>query len=188
VERFLQITQAHPQIHWEICPSLDNKNDAILEIRDGLNLQLFEANLDLLLQGKVKICFGPTASCLSILDFPEFLLWMLNKTKAYGLVFGSDWSIASNTVTAPVEMHPGLLPLSYTRHVERAIAVVRENYPAGENAEKFISYLQNLKELIGSQRSPETLAQARQWYTQQGKYKKKDYFSLFPILGEILNG
>lgn len=186
IEKFLKMTMDYPEVQWEVCPSIENVAQIGLEIRDGINFDLFEKNLDILLRSKaIKVSFGPAVSCLSVVDYSDFLIWMLEKTKAHGKIFGSDWSIITNTVVSPVAMHPGVLPATYSEYIENAIGTMKRSYPNNQATEKYLSYLENLKALIGSRRDPQLLAEAREWYVEQGRIKNKDYFSLFPVLSEI---
>jgi len=187
VERYLKVVAANPGIHWVVSPSIENVGAAGMEIRDGINFQLFETNLDHLLRSPVKICFGPTVSSLSLPEHARFLTWAHERTAAHGLTFADTWSLSTNTVTSPIGMHPGILPLRFVKSVDDAIETFQKLYPSGEESTRYVTYLQNLRNMIGTKRSPEVLAQVQEWYREQGRIKNKNYFEIFPLLGEIFS-
>lgn len=183
LRNFLNITEKYPAINWRISVSIDSiqKNGEI--IRDGLNLETFLKNLNLVVATNSikKLTFLPTISALNVSTLEDTIQWMLDQKKIIENRSDISVGIGTGAVVDPIAMSPSILPTKYRSYVDKTIKLL------GTNLKDFTRHLRTVKNKIGTDRTVKNLELARQWYEQQGRIKNKDYFSLFPELVDILD-
>lgn len=179
LKNFLNLTEQYSNIDWRIAVSIDSIFENGTIIRDGLNLDLFYKNLDLVLQSdSVASCgFLPTMSALNIKTLKETTKWFIEKQKTAKIPV----TIKANAVEQPFSMNPAILPEHYKIYVQDSIDLLENNF------KDFKRHLEVIKNKIGTQRTKQNLISAKSWYQLQCKIKNKNYFDLLPELNEILD-
>lgn len=191
IEKYLEIVESNPNFNWTMSVSIDTIGQQGEQIRDGLNFDRFAFNLETLFSCKKfkRINILPSVSCLSLPTQHELIAWFFDLALKYKRPddFGHSWNIATNVVTWPEAMHPGVLPESYSVYIDKCIEqMLRVQYGNNKSVEMYIVHLNNLKGMLGSKRSDGFLKDAANWYKQEGTLKNKDYFTIFPFLNEVL--
>jgi hypothetical protein len=191
IQRYLEIVDRNPNYRWTMSVSIDTVGRQGEEIRDGLIFARLESNLETLFSCKKfsNINILPSASCLSIPTQHELISWFLDLALKYKTVkeYGDNWSIGTNVVTWPEAMHPGVLPETYRKNLDKCIEIMDRVKEGNQEVVKdYIIHLNNLKSMVGSKRSRQHLSEFKNWYESQGKLKNKNYFEIFPFLKEIL--
>lgn len=169
-----------------ICPSIDRIGRMGEIIRDGLNFNLFDSNIDLLCDyakrnNNFRISWSPAINLLSISGHLELLRYIENKCSNMNSVH--QWTIGENFINGPLPMHPGLAPESYKNYMDESIQLLKNH----EHLKRHMHWCKYIKNMIGTKRQSSTLNGAAKWYKEKGKIKSINYFSVFPFLDEILN-
>lgn len=191
IDRYLEIVERNPDFSWTMSVSIDTVGYQGEVIRDGLDFQRLESNLHKLFACKKfkNINILPSVSCLSIPTQHDLIEWFIDLATIYkqSSEYGKNWNIGYNVVTWPGAMHPGILPESYSVHLDNCIKSM-ERVSTGNRGvvDNYILHLNNLKSMLGTKRNDEDLKYARIWYQEQGLLKNKNYFDIFPFLNEIL--
>jgi len=190
IDRYIELVERNPNFEWTMSTSLDAIGSQGEEIRDGLSFENFESNLHKIFASKKfkTINLLPAVSALSIPGKHKLLSWYFDVALMYNTPesFGPAWSVGTNVVTWPAAMHPGILSTSYAEEIDKCIAVVNSyNFPEN-NVKNYKTHLDNLKGMLGTRRDDSNLADAKQWYQNEGSLKNKDYFKIFPFLEELL--
>ena len=190
IDRYIELVERNPNFEWTMSTSLDAIGSQGEEIRDGLSFENFESNLHKIFASKKfkTINLLPAVSALSIPGKHKLLSWYFDVALTYNTPssYGPVWSVGTNVVTWPTAMHPGILPSSYTEEIDKCLEVVDSyNFPE-HDIKNYKTHLNNLKGMIGTRREDNNLAEAKQWYQNEGSLKNKDYFTIFPFLKELL--
>ena len=181
LNKFIQLAENNPHWRWVVSGSLDAVGSKGEHIREGLDFELFRSNLMSLAKCEnIEIEILPTVSSLSLPETPDLLLWILDFIKIYPSTKPPIW-IGRNLVTWPAELHVGTLPIKFRATIDRCRSIV-----TGTALESLWGYLDQIDSLIASRRQPNQIKKVQSFFENMGKVQKKDYFSLFPVLGDIL--
>lgn len=191
IENFLDVVRKNKRYKFSISASIDAIGPRGEEIRDGLNFQRFEENLNLIMSEPsiYRVDLLPTLSNLSVKTYPELLDWIIKTGRKHypNDSYGKRWQIGVNLVTWPFELMPALCPPSYSKYLDEASSVMRK-LPDSSTREEQINYLTRVKGFVlGKQRYKEKIDDAIKFFQEQGKLKNKNYWEIFPDLDEILN-
>jgi len=198
IDRYIEIVNRNPNFEWTISVSLDAVGSQGEEIRDGLNFENFESNLNKVFSSKKfkTITLIPSVSALSIPNKNKLLSWYFDIASShiasssdemlFRIAYGRSFRIGINSVTDPKALHPGILPNSYKEEIDKCIEIVDSYNFYGREINNYKTHLNNIKGMIGTRRDQNSLIEAVKWYEHQGSLKNKDYFKIFPFLTEIL--
>jgi len=191
IENFLDVVRKNSKYNFSITASIDAVGTKGEIIRDGLNFQRFEENLNLIMSEPsiFRVDLLPTLSNLNVKVYPELLQWIIKTaSQHYNLNdYGKKWKVGANLVTWPFELMPALCPPSYSKYLDEAADVMR-TLPDSSFREEQVQYLIRVKEhVLGKQRYKEKIDDAIKFFQDQGNLKNKDYWELLPELNEILN-
>ena len=191
IENFLEVVRKNPKYNFSITASIDAVGTKGEIIRDGLNFQRFEENLNLIMAEPniFRVDLLPTLSNLNVKELPELLRWIIKTASShYGVgEYGKKWKVGQNLVTWPFELMPALCPPSYSKYLDEAADVMR-TLPDTSFREEQVQYLNRVRDhVLGKQRYKEKIDDATRFFHEQGILKKKDYWELIPELYEILN-
>lgn len=183
LKNFLNITKKYPAINWRISVSIDSIQENGSIIRDGLQLETFFKNLNLIIDNDSikKLTFLPTISALNISTLENTVEWMLNQKQIIEKNSNISVGIGSNAVLDPIAMNPSILPTEYKDYLDKTMSLL------GKDLKDFHRHLYTIKNKIGYDRCVKNLEFSKKWYEQQGKIKNKNYFNLFPELNNILD-
>jgi organic radical activating enzyme len=189
IDRYLEMVSGNREISWSLSASIDSLGKQGEEIRDGLIFSRFEHNLEKIYESNMftTISLLPSVSALSIPNKIDLIKWFFNLSFRYKKPneFGHSFNIASNIVTWPDAMHPGILTDEYKSEIDKCINYI-DNLDSTSNTQKYKNHLINLRNIIGTKRQTSYLESSRKWYQDQGRLKGKDYFEIFPFLNVIL--
>jgi hypothetical protein len=191
IENFLNVVRKNKRYRFAISASIDAIGPRGEAIRDGLNFERFEENLNLIMSEPsiYRVDLLPTMTNLSVKSYPELITWIIKTaTKHYSPKdYGTKWQIQSNLVTWPFELMPDLCPKSYATYLIEAAHIMR-TLPDSSIREQQVNYLNRIMaHVLGKQRYKEKIDDAIRFFQEQGKLKNKDYWQIFPDLSEILN-
>jgi hypothetical protein len=175
LERFIKTVQTYKQFHWHLSLSIDQVGDSL--IREGLNWELWENNVNILLESKsfAKVHFLPTITNLSLPTHFELIKYLQDKcadTK-------NQCYIGNNSVFEPLALSLSIAPAYFSKYFKRAIKTV--NDPSHK------SFLENSLHGLGVRRNEENLQKAKEWFELQQTIKNVDYYAAYPHLTQILD-
>jgi sulfatase maturation enzyme AslB (radical SAM superfamily) len=167
--------------------SIDGLDFGALEQRDGLDINLWKNNVDILRKNNIYIQFLPTVTNVGLSSLKSINEYC---DQTFGFEnYKKTWEISINLVNNPFELSIVTLPKSYIKYVNPCL---EDCYKWG-SVNKFVfetAYyrtLKNIHESIGTNRSQKTLNSVRIFFENLGKIKNKNYFEIYPNLNEILD-
>jgi len=189
IENYLEIIKNNKDFTWSLSASIDAIGTVGEELRDGLKIERFKENLELLISSKLisHIDILPSVSSISIPEYPELIRWIKNIMYKHGILnqYGSLWSLGVNVVTWPEGLHPGTLPNSYKTYIdecEKEIMDLNNHYMK----KQLMIHFQNLRNMIGTRRSDIDKHRINTYFQEHSRLKNKDYFKIFPIVNELI--
>jgi len=196
VDKFLDVTRRYPNIDWIISGSVENLGKRAESSRVELDFNLFEENLDkIIAQENIRsVQILPTMNLLSIVDHADFLDWVFEKfSNTRGLQnILKTWGMTINSVTYG-ELDVGHAPKSFSIYLDNAKEKIKELSSRVENqntAKKILMYaghLDDIKNRLGTLRSPEMLARSKKFMEKQIDLHGIDYWTVFPELKVVYN-
>ena len=187
VNRLLDLIDSKPGWDWMVKCSLDAVGARGETIRDGLSVERWRQNFQLLLHNpRITLEILPSVSALSIPEMPELICWVLGIVDEQQLLksYGDRWQFGINVVHRPAALHPGNLTEDYRTSIDQCM-VALEPIDDIEHVLKFKTHLTNLRGMIGTLRSPHDQTIMRTWFLEQGRIKQRDYWQLFPMLHDL---
>lgn len=187
VDQLIEVIKSTQGWTWRIKCSIDAVSPAGEIIRDGLSVSRFQDNLERLLGlDRVSIEILPSINVLSVSETAGLIRWTKDIVAKRGLVdgFGKIWQLGLNMVGDPPAMHPGNLSDDYKQCMDECLAEISD-LPDSWNKRKMSEHLTNIRALIGTKRTDRDQEIMRDWFTKQGRIKRKDYWALFPMLENL---
>jgi hypothetical protein len=188
IKNYLELVKENRNFNWCISASIDAIGTIGEELRDGLSVDRFKENLEIILSsGLIKhIDILPSVSSISIPEYPTLIRWIKDIMRKYGLLnfYGIKWSLGINVVTWPQGLHPGTLPLEYRSFIDECYKEIEElsnNY----QKEQLKIHFENIRQMIGTKRTNEDKQEVERFFEEHAKIKNKQYYKIFPILQEI---
>lgn len=172
---------------WQIKCSIDARGSRGEIIRDGLDVALFQQNLELLLSHpRVSVEILPSISVLNVPELADLIAWILSIMLRLGLVeqYGTRWQFGTNIIHNPTAMHPGNLSVDYAACIDQCLAELSVLDGNGQLS-AFVTHLENIRAMLGSKRSDTDRAEMRKWFTWQAQLRQLDYWQLFPVLADL---
>ena len=186
-QRLLSVIDNNSGWDWTVKCSIDAIGTRGEAIRDGLSVDLWRQNFELLLSNpRVTLEILPSVTALSLPEMPELLRWIIDIVDTHDLLdaYGTRWQFGINVVHSPEAMHPGNLTENWRGCIDQCINEL-SRLPQSRSKDRFVNHLENLRGMIGSRRSPQDQAIMRKWLLWQGQLKHRDYWSLFPMLHDL---
>ena len=174
---------------FSISISIDTVDEKNIEIREGIDNKRYYDNISKMLHNKniKRIVFGPTINLLNISRLPELFSFFIEKSIQVNRTDPSNIGISYNIVADPIAMSPMLLPKNYCQYLDQTTDVIKTYDLKKLNVDRFFEYLDLIKNLIGTKRTVKNLEIAKDWYTDQGVLKNKNYYDIFPEVNTILD-
>ena len=186
VERLIQRAEENSTVKWKMKLSIDAVGQIGETQRDGLNLELWEQNfIKLIKSPAIEIVILPTVTNVGLEGFPQLIEYITSLFEKHGTA-DKNWFFAENIVIQPLAMHPGTLPESYSKIIDESIRVAELKIQPHKGKRTIVRFLNNLRKMLGTKRSPEDLAEVKRFFEWQGQRKNKNYMEIFPSLKDIL--
>ena len=188
IENYLELVKQNKNFYWSLSASIDAIGQVGEELRDGLSIDRFKENLEMILSSGLisHVDLLPSVSSMSIPEYPNLIRWIKDIMRKYDLLekHGSRWSLGINVVTWPQGLHPGTLPLQYRSFMDECNSEIEE-LPNNYQKEQLKIHFENIRQMIGTKRTNDDKAEVVRFFNEHAEIKNKEYYKIFPILEEI---
>jgi len=197
-DRFIDyIPKLVKKFHLEIHVSMESIEEQAEYIRNGLNWNTFESNVNKLFNltknmNQVTLAFLPSITALSIPRFPKFIKWVYNLCKEHQ----KPAMLKQNIVTWPQPHTPFILPSEFAHYLDPAIEFinsVQNEMPKFQDEfgrwQSYNSFLKNLRNGIknGGEGKTELRSKFFTWFRDFDMLRSLDFKSTFPELANFYN-
>lgn len=196
--KFLEfIPKLNKKFHLEIHISMESLNKQAEYIRNGLNWERFEKNVNKIFNfsqniDNITLAFLPSVNALSVPRFSDFLKWIYNLSTTYK----KPVMLKQNIVTWPSHHTPFILPDYYSKYLDPAIDFLSET----ENSMpefpdlfgrwvEYKKFLINLRNSIhnGGEGKTELRKQFAEWVDHFDNLRGLNFKETFPELENFYN-
>ena len=163
------------KLSWGIGISNESYGETAEFIRHGLDWQRYTENFKRYIQHPKTelIVLSPTVNIFNLKTFPEYIAWVYEQFKMYAPEKQFTWY--GNYISWPDEMDIAHLPKEYIKYVEQAQRVVLEcSMSNNVFKENFTTFLETMKQRIGSAYNPEYKQVALGFLNRKQQVKKTD--------------
>lgn len=189
IENYLEIVKKNKNFRWSLSASIDALGQVGEELRDGLSIDRFKENLELILSSGLisYVDILPSVSSMSIPEYPNLIRWIKDIMRRHKLIdqHGRCWSLGINVVTWPQGLHPGTLPIEYRSFIDECYAEIEE-LPDNYQKNQCKIHFENIRKMIGTKRTTGDKAEVVRFFDEHNGLKNKDYYKIFPILEQII--
>ncbi|MFN8792228.1 MAG: twitch domain-containing radical SAM protein [Bdellovibrionales bacterium] len=144
VDRFISLINQYSHHHFEICVSNEAVGDLAMKVREGLNFERFDLNVNRLLletSPQNQIYFLTTLNLMNLEGLPEFLRYTLRKSADHQRDIHLIW----NAVTSPEPLSPYQNPQMLKRVVHESQTILQEQI---HNQQERAALSKNLQEYV----------------------------------------
>lgn len=188
IENYLELVKKNKDATWTLSASIDAIGKVGEELRDGLSVERFKQNLEMILSsGLISfIDILPSVSSVSVPEYPNLIRWIKDIMRKYDLIdkHGISWALGINIVTWPAGLHPATLPIHYRSYMDECNDLINE-LPNSFPKEQLKIHFENIRQMIGTKRSEDDKTEVVRFFDEHSEIKNKNYYKIFPIIGEI---
>jgi hypothetical protein len=187
------IPKLNKKFKLEIHISIESTHEQAEYIRNGLDWNVFENNVDRLFDltkniNRVTIAFLPSINALSIPRFKNFLMWVYELSKKYNKIP----MLKQNIVNYPQPHSPFILPKEFADYLDSAIEclyTIQKNIPRFSEWESYNVFLTDLRNSIrnGGEGKTELRGKFFNWFGDFDKLRNLNFKETFPELIEFYN-
>ena len=172
----------------EILISMESTNERAEYIRNGLDWEVFDKNVNKLLSQtelKFDVAFLPSLNVLSISSLGELVKYVTNLYFTYRRPIG----IRQNIINFPDWQNPGILTSDFADYIDPVVEYMKENVasiPAVTDIhgryETYISFLENLRDTIRNNKNSNTTLQKKfaEWFDEYDERRNLSLVKTFP--------
>ena len=142
MDRFVSLLNEYPRHQFEICISNEAVGDLAMKVREGLNFERFDQNINRLLieaPPPSEIYFLTTLNLMNLEGLPEFLRYTFQKSRDYQ----RDIQLIWNAVTSPTHLSPYQNPQALKGVVQKSQDLLRERL---KDQDPHATFSRNLQE------------------------------------------
>ena len=179
LERFLQYVKNNPHTKIGVSASFDSLEQKCEAIRYGINWERAMNNLKRYFEfDNVQVFLSPTVNLLSVPDMLEYIIYFKELYERYNKPLWFNQNMVAEPWLSPTSMLP-----EHNTMLDDAIDYCKEH-----NIE-FINHLEHLKQLIGTDNTPETRNHVRKHLEYlELKRPHTKWRELFPHIEDIIRG
>jgi pyruvate-formate lyase-activating enzyme len=178
----------------EVHISMEALNDQAEYIRNGLDWNRFESNVNKLFasDADIELAFLPSVTALAIPRFPEFLKWVYDLSKTHNKAV----MLKQNIVTHPDVQSPFILPPEFADYLDPAIDWMQSiSVDMPDVSDKFgtwpgyTDFLIKLRDGIRYNKNDNTMTRPRfaTWFNDFDNKRHLNFVNTFPELANFYN-
>ena len=178
----------------EVHISMEALNDQAEYIRNGLDWNRFESNVNKLFasDADIELAFLPSVTALAIPRFPKFLKWVYDLSKTHNKAV----MLKQNIVTHPDVQSPFILPPEFADYLDPAIDwMQRISVDMPDVSDKFgtwpsyTDFLIKLRDGIRYNKNDNTMTKPRfaTWFNDFDNKRNLNFGNTFPELANFYN-
>ena len=178
----------------EVHISMEALNDQAEYIRNGLDWNRFESNVNKLFASDtdIELAFLPSITALAIPRFPKFLKWVYNLSKTYNKAV----MLKQNIVTHPDVQSPFILPPEFADFLDPAIDWMQSiSVGMPDVSDKFgtwssyTDFLIRLRDGIRYNKNDNTMSKLRfaTWFNDFDNKRHLNFVDTFPEIANFYN-
>jgi hypothetical protein len=176
----------------EVHISMEALNDQAEYIRNGLEWNRFESNVNKLFASKadIELAFLPSVTALAIPRFPKFLKWVYDLSKTHNKAV----MLKQNIVTHPDVQSPFILPFEFADYLDPAIDWMQSiSVDMPDVSDKFgtwpgyTDFLIKLRDGIRFNKNDNTMLKQRfaTWFDDFDSKRNLNFVNTFPELAKF---
>lgn len=182
---------------FKLFTSIDTWGKRAEYIRDGLNVEVFERNLEYYLENTTApVTFMMTFNIFSVTTFDSLMEKVLEWRKKYNTVDSGQWQrIRFDTphLKEPLQYDMNILPKEYMSHMERTLQFIKDN--VNDNSKEAFSTMEyeKFRRVVDYMRttvySDARLLEGRKdfwnYFTEQDKRRGNNFHTNFPEMADF---